>query len=331
MSGLATVRAVQAALPDGGLFHEKEWRIAPRPFEISPEFREELDKLGYRLVLFLKACDQLYRLSAKGRQPQWVADLLDAGKPPELVAFQRDHGLAGDIPRVIRPDLVLTAEGYTIAEIDSVPGGIGLTAWLNKTYSDLGHNVLGGADGMLDGFARILPGGDILISEEAATYRPEMNWLAGQLNASFASSGHWRVLDATPRTDWQPQLYRFFELFDLAQVPATEALQQNIREKSHHITPPSSPHSKRSFGSRFFGSSPWRIFGVASWESARFWPSKNPSPTRGSSTPPRYPVMPFCPASKRTHGPKLATSVRRNATLFSKSVAFPKKPGVQEA
>lgn len=53
----------------------------PRPFEISSEFREELDKLGYRLVLFLKACDQLYRQSAKGRQPAWVADLLDAGKP----------------------------------------------------------------------------------------------------------------------------------------------------------------------------------------------------------------------------------------------------------
>mgnify|MGYP000855868736 CR=1 FL=1 len=106
MSGLATVQAVHAALPDGGLFHEKEWRIAPRPFEISSEFGEELDKLGYRLVLFLKACDQLYRQSAKGRQPAWVADLLDAGKPLELVAFQRDHGIAGDIPRVIRPDLI---------------------------------------------------------------------------------------------------------------------------------------------------------------------------------------------------------------------------------
>jgi hypothetical protein len=241
MSGLATVQAVHAALPDGGLFHEKEWRIAPRPFKISSEFGEELDKLGYRLVLFLKACDQLYRQSAKGRQPSWVADLLDAGKPPELVAFQRDHGIAGDIPRVIRPDLILTADGYTIAEIDSVPGGIGLTAWLNKTYANLGHNVLGGANGMLDGFARALPGGDILISEEAATYRPEMNWLAEQLNAGFTSTGHWRVLDATPRTDWQQHLYRFFELFDLTNVAATEHLQTGIREKSLHITPPFKP------------------------------------------------------------------------------------------
>ena len=121
-----TVRAVHAALPADGLFHEKEWRISPRPFPVEPELGEEIEKLGYRLVLFLRACEQLYRLSVKGRQPAWVAELLDRGKPPALVEYQREHGIAGDIPRVIRPDLVLTSTGFTIAEIDSVPGGIGL-------------------------------------------------------------------------------------------------------------------------------------------------------------------------------------------------------------
>ena len=148
MSPLETARAVHAALPNGGLFHEKKWRIAPRPFALPEGLAAELEKLGYRLTLFLRACDQLYRQSVKGRQPAWVAELLDAGKPAELVAFQREHGIAGDIPKVIRPDLVLTEDGFAIAEIDSVPGGIGLTDWLNKTYSDLGCEVLGGADGI---------------------------------------------------------------------------------------------------------------------------------------------------------------------------------------
>src|SRR5438874_12940226 len=86
------------------------------------------------------------------------------------------------LPRVIRPDLILTEKSYTIAEIDSVPGGIGLTAWLNRTYSALGQDVIGGEDGMLDGFQKVLPkGGDILVSEESATYWPEMEWLAEQL------------------------------------------------------------------------------------------------------------------------------------------------------
>ena len=91
------------------------------------------------------------------------------------------------MPRVIRPDLLITDQGLSVTELDSVPGGIGLTGWLNQTYSQLGAEVLGGADGMLRGFASIFgdaPTVHIVVSEEAATYRPEMTWLASQLGAS---------------------------------------------------------------------------------------------------------------------------------------------------
>jgi hypothetical protein len=84
---------------------------------------------------------------------------------------------------------VLTETGYIIAEIDSVPGGIGLTGWLSQTYASLGAEVIGGADGMQDGFRSLLPGGgDILGSEESANLRPEMNWVAAQLNARHQST-----------------------------------------------------------------------------------------------------------------------------------------------
>lgn len=241
MSPEETVHAVHDALPEGGLFHEKDWRISPRPFPVDQELFKEIEKLGYRLLLFLRACEQLYRLSAKGRQPAWVAELLDRGKPTTLVEYQREHGIAGDIPKVIRPDLVLTNEGFTIAEIDSVPGGIGLTAWLNRTYTSLGHQVLGGADGMLEGFAGILPGGDIVVSEEASTYRPEMEWMTGILNSEFSSKGNWRLLDANPREDWQDRIYRFFELFDLPNVPAAPGIMKAASERKISVTPPFKP------------------------------------------------------------------------------------------
>ena len=169
---------IRSALPEGGLFHEKSWRVSPDAFVISRKFAGELEKLGYRLLRFVRACNQLYRFSVSGRQPTWIAELLDRGKPGELVAMQRERALALAIPKVIRPDLILTDSGYVIAELDNVPGGIGLTAWLDQVYSDNGAKILGGTEGMLDGFASILPGGDIVVSEEAATYRPEMEWLA---------------------------------------------------------------------------------------------------------------------------------------------------------
>src|SRR5438477_9896947 len=86
------------------------------------------------------------RHSAEGKQPEWVAHWLDQGKPAELIQLQRSPALKNDIPRVIRPDLLLTEHGVSVTELDSVPGGIGLTAWLNQTYSDLGAEVLGGTD-----------------------------------------------------------------------------------------------------------------------------------------------------------------------------------------
>src|SRR4029453_3828926 len=108
----------------------------------------ELEQLGHRLFVFQRACNQLYQLSAKGKQPEWIAKYLEAGKPADLIELSRRKEIRGAVPAVIRPDLVLTETGYTIAEIDSVPGGIGLTAWLNRAYSSLGAEGLGGADGL---------------------------------------------------------------------------------------------------------------------------------------------------------------------------------------
>src|SRR5262249_31959652 len=174
--------AIRAAFPKEGLFAEKEWLLSPDAFPIDKKFLADLEQLGHRLFVFQRACNQLYRLSVKGKQPAWIARYLDAGKPKELIEFSRRKEIRDELPRVIRPDLILTEKGYIIDEIDSVPGGIGLTRWLNQTYSTFDGAIIGGANGMLDGFRSVLPnGGDIVISQESATYRPEMEWIAARL------------------------------------------------------------------------------------------------------------------------------------------------------
>ena len=183
--------AIRAAFPKEGLFAEKDWLLSPDAFPIEKKFVAELEQLGHRLFVFQRACNQLYQLSVKGKQPEWVARYLDAGKPKELIEFSRRKEIRDDLPRIIRPDLILSEEGYIIAEIDSVPGGIGLTGWLNQTYSAFESQIIGGRDGMLDGFRSVLPnGGDILISQEAATYRPEMEWIAARLNQRMLDPGY---------------------------------------------------------------------------------------------------------------------------------------------
>ncbi|MEO8826880.1 MAG: hypothetical protein ABI443_13665 [Chthoniobacterales bacterium] len=233
---------IRDAMPEGGLFHEKSWRIAPEAFPVDTALAEEIDKLGHRLLLFVRACNLLYRQSIKGRQPAWIAEWLDRGKPAHLVEWSRERAFQNDLPRVLRPDLIITESGFTIAELDNVPGGIGLTAWLNREYADLGDPVIGGKDGMLEGFRAILPGGDIMVSEEASTYRPEMEWLANQLNATASNGASWRVVGTEAGQTLQSNAYRFFELFDASNIACLPGLVDSMLAGKVHLTPPLKPY-----------------------------------------------------------------------------------------
>ena len=205
---------------------------------------KEIESLGRVLLQFYRAVNLLYRKSAEGKMPEWVARWLDRGKPAELIALQRSSAFKHDVPRVIRPDLLLTETGLAVTELDSVPGGIGLTAWLNQTYSAINDqpstlNLLGGSDGMLRGFESIFGNAThvhVIVSDEAATYRPEMQWLAEQLGARFT------VRDAgfTGFAEGDAA-YRFFELFDLSNVANAKQIFELAAEHKIRVTPPPKP------------------------------------------------------------------------------------------
>jgi hypothetical protein len=238
----ARARFVREAMPAGGLFSGQDWRVSPAPFPLGPELAASLESLGRVLLQFNRAVNLLYRHSVAGKQPPWVAQWLDQGKPPQLLEIQRAAAFKNELPRVIRPDIILNESGPCITELDSVPGGIGLTAWLNQTYSApplAAPGIIGGAAGMMRGFAGIFGEAKsvhIVISEEARTYLPEMNWLAAQLGEKF------RVRDAN-FTGFEPgdAIYRFFELFDLPNVPSAKIILDMALAKKIRLTPPPRP------------------------------------------------------------------------------------------
>lgn len=224
---------IREALPEGGLFAGRDWRVAAEPMMLPSSTLEELEKLGFRLRKFVEACNLLYRLSVSGKRPAWIADLLDRGKPRELVELARSKALADAVPRVIRPDVMLTEDGMVISELDNVPGGIGLTAWLNEVYAAEGFAVAGGA-GMDEGFRDLAGGGDIVISREAGDYRPEMEWMAGRIGA--------RVVEAeNVPADLREKTYRFFELFDLPNIPGVGYLLRSVADGHRTMSPPPKP------------------------------------------------------------------------------------------
>ena len=236
---------IRDSLPSGGLFAGMEWKVSPAPFPLGENLASEIESLGRVLLQFYRAVNLLYRKSAEGKQPEWVARWLDLGKPRELIELQRSVAFKNDVPRVIRPDILLTENGFSITELDSVPGGIGLTAWLGKTYSEARSQeseagIIGGADGMLRGFESIF--GDakqvhIVVSEEAKTYRPEMEWVAQQMRSAECGV---RNSDFTDFAEGDA-VYRFFELFDLPNVANAQKIFQLAHEKKIRLTPPPKP------------------------------------------------------------------------------------------
>jgi hypothetical protein len=63
-------------------------------------------------TLYLRSAAGKNLLRNKPLLAPWVADYLDRGKPAGLVAHARDPKNRGAFPTVLRPDLLLTDEGF---------------------------------------------------------------------------------------------------------------------------------------------------------------------------------------------------------------------------
>jgi hypothetical protein len=242
--------SLSAAFAATPLFEAKSWRLSPEAWPLTTAQYEELQTIGAACLEFQRALETLYLRSVAGKNllrnkpllAPWVAEYLERGKPANLVAHMRDPRTRGTFPPVLRPDLLLTDEGWALTELDSVPGGIGLTAFLNRLYGEAsapGRPVLGADDAMIHGFYGALaalradlrnPLIALVVSDEAATYRPEMKWLAEQLQLAgkrvvclepedVFPLGTTLCYDAEGNPEKIDIVYRFFELFDLEQIP----------------------------------------------------------------------------------------------------------------
>ena len=281
------------------LFENKTWQLSPTPWPLTPAQLAQLQSIGDACLEFHQALETLYLRSAadknllrnKPLRAPWVAEYLDRGKPPALIAHARDPKNRGAFPNVLRPDLLLTDDGFALTELDSVPGGIGLTAFLNRLYSNAEcgmrnaelqttqasarhdsplasdipnsafrtpHSRIGEADAMITAFHESLaahrpdqrnPLIALVVSDEAATYRPEMYWLAEQLQRlgkrvfcldpeDIFPLGSTLCFDIEGNPEKIDIIHRFFELFDLANIRTARFILESWQAGELAITPP---------------------------------------------------------------------------------------------
>ncbi len=258
---------LRAAFASQSLFEDKTWQLSPSAWPLTPAQVTELEQIGAACLEFHAALETLYLRSVAGKNllrnkpllAPWVADYLDRGKPADLIAHARDPKNRGAFPTVLRPDLLLTEEGFALTELDSVPGGIGLTAFLNQLYTGGSDTSVLGHDGaMVENFHASLaalcpavrnPLIAILVSDEAATYRPEMQWLAEQLQRvgrrvfcmkpeNVFPLGSELFFDVEGTPEKIDIIYRFFELFDWANVRVGREILEAWSNGTVAIAPP---------------------------------------------------------------------------------------------
>jgi hypothetical protein len=275
-----TLRSSLAAQP---LFEDKTWQLSPNAWPLTGEQISQLEQIGAACVEFHQALETLYTRSANGKNllrnkpllAPWVADYLDRGKPAQVIQHARDPKNRGVFPSVLRPDLLLTEEGFVMTELDSVPGGIGLTAFLNRLYAegaDASEPILGAGDAMIQQFYNALaalrpdlrsPAIALVVSDEAETYRPEMKWLAEQLQIQgkrvfclepddIFPLGTSLCFDIEGNPEKIDIIYRFFELFDLPNLRTAHFIFEAWQAGEVAVTPPMRPFQEEKLALALF-------------------------------------------------------------------------------
>lgn len=233
--------------------------ISPEPFALSSDQVEQLRKLGDVLLAFYSAANDLYLRGGY----DWVNEYLDIGKPNDLLRHARMKYQKHALPGIIRPDILLTDDGFKITELDSVPGGFGHLDCLSAAYERAGFEIVGGGRGVRDRFAEMLqrligpighigPIVAIVVSDESVDYLLEMSYLAGELRAAGVNA--WAVhprevafteeglfIEAEGERVRIDVMYRFFELFDVLNIPKAELISYAARKKLVAVTPPYKP------------------------------------------------------------------------------------------
>ena len=161
-----------------------------------------------------------------------------------------------------------------ITELDSIPGFIGATGCLGRLYAQLGYSIIGTSDGMVNGYAEMIralakkdnPTLAIVVSDESEDYWAEMVWLATALcevgvetrtvkphEVIFTEDALLvETIDGKVEVD---VLYRFYELFDLPNIPKAELMFYSAKKRTVVMTPPHEILSGRKIVPRAFSSS----------------------------------------------------------------------------
>ncbi len=200
------------------------FRVSPTPFKLTRTQKEELESIGLAICDYMDSCIELYKTNENAR------NLLDRGKP-EIYKNVKDIKYL-----FLRPDLILTEEGFCVCEIETSPFGLGLAEVLNRTYGNEGFNTVVDQNQLKNYIdSKVAQKGTIAYSEKVEAFSGQLDFLAEQL---FSGSGKsWKAEKINSDTIAEKQIYRAFYLSE----GFTDKNVANLLRESHEYLPTATP------------------------------------------------------------------------------------------
>lgn len=222
-------------LKDGPLFGEYKdvpWLISPSWFELTTAQILELKRLGHLLYHFLKVCNNLYFENKK------VARFVEQGKPRKVISLQRN--LPNEIPFLVRPDIVLTKDGFKVSEIEIIVGGMGMGSKIKEAYLSVVPSLKPYPKSILKSFLRTVEKivnhkRILLVPSFLSRYLPELK-VFSRLCQREGYDVEAIPPEEVKKTTKAGMIWRLFEAYewdriDLPNVPIYPPLKQFMEEK----------------------------------------------------------------------------------------------------
>lgn len=206
------------------------FRVTASPFYLSKEQANEVGTIGVDITGFFHAADELYRTEGV------VHELLDTGKP-DIFLLDRPAEYI-----FVRPDMVITEDGFAVCEIETSPFGLALADILNRAYIGAGFETVVGEKVLETYLKASTPNeGTVVFSNKTKSYAGQMEYLARRLLSG--AGRNWRSSIASD-TDLNnaASIYRGFYLSEIETDPSIKILLDSSDSRGILSLPSHTPH-----------------------------------------------------------------------------------------
>ena len=200
------------------------FRVSPTPFQLSKKQKKQIEIIGKTICEYMDCCIELYKTD------EHIHMLLDKGKPEQLKNVTDVKYL------FLRPDLIVTDEGFCVCEIETSPFGLSLAEILNRTYNEQGYETIIQQNQLKNYIqSQITNSGTIAYSDKVKAFSGQLEFMASDL---FSEKDKvWSAQKIDESAIKNKEIYRAFYLNEqFVDKNIAKLLQQN-----HVYIPTSTP------------------------------------------------------------------------------------------